>query len=83
MKLKAYMSPEEKKRPTWAKLADSTMAQAVMRKDKKPAHNKYRPNFFLQSWRMNTRKLPDTLRRMVKAAEKHSVATAPNRITHC
>jgi ribonuclease HI len=82
MKLKAYMTPEGKRRPTWAKLADSTMAQSVTRKDEKPKHNRYRPNFFLQSWRMNTNKLLETLKRMVKSAEKHNMMTVPNRITH-
>lgn len=62
-------------RPRWAFVADVLMASAVMAADR-AVERKARVNTFLQTWRVSTRAaagLPETLKRMLKAAEKYGL----------
>lgn len=74
MWLKAYMD-DSPSRPTWARLADVLLANAIQAADKR-LDPKARVNTFLQAWGVNATRpggLPRDLARMVKAARKYGV----------
>ncbi|OJT01831.1 Transposon TX1 uncharacterized 149 kDa protein [Trametes pubescens] len=60
-------------RPRWALVADALFSRAVAAVSKQ-SDPKARLNYFLQNWKVSTRRkagLPTDLRRMVMAAQKH------------
>ncbi|KAH6917578.1 hypothetical protein BKA70DRAFT_1044897, partial [Coprinopsis sp. MPI-PUGE-AT-0042] len=77
MRLKQYLRPDGL-RPIWAYLADLILAECAAKKYKGVGVQALR-NQFIQNWNSNLKNsaMPDSLRRMIKAARKHQVQFTP------
>ncbi|KAH6909932.1 hypothetical protein BKA70DRAFT_1045014, partial [Coprinopsis sp. MPI-PUGE-AT-0042] len=77
MRLKQYLRPDGL-RPIWAYLADLILAECAAKKYKGVGTQALR-NQFIQNWNSNLKNsaMPDSLKRMIRAARKHQVQFAP------
>ncbi|KAJ7238108.1 hypothetical protein B0H12DRAFT_1025980 [Mycena haematopus] len=72
MKLKTYLELDPEMRTTWGYIVDARLQNADVKSSNVDA--KSYANMFLQTWRANQRKLPNTVRPMIKVAQKYGVS---------